>query len=338
MSVIETRANWAGAWIKGIGAAFAEVENQAEKAYSLATKDALGVDGNKFTALFKERTSDKARETLANKTGVNYPGVTSEGEDYNRDTRLPGYKTEFNFIKKTQSIEVTEEERDDIDKVWADKLQEAFDLRVAAMMGMDKDAFSIFNYGFTAQASLPSHLTFYADGKPMLSVGHPRKDGGTAQSNASATGVPLTEPNLEVGLVALGRQLDDKGQPMAIGSGKVILLVPDALAREAVRITKSTKRQGTANNDLNVYEGDRVVVVSTKWINSQNGGSDTQWFLIDSMYSPLIMYIRRAITASNFMDNNNKNVIHDVSLRYQVGNKDWRGIWGSKGDSAAYSG
>ena len=337
MSEVETRATWGDGWIKGLAAKFAEVENQADQSYSLAIDSALGVETNKATRLFRERTSDKAEEKTTNKTGVGYPVLTTEGQDYATDSRIPGYRTVYKFIKKTLSIEITEEEKDDRDNDLQDKFDEAKDLRIGMMMEFDRSAFSILNYAFTAQASLPSVLTFYSDGKPLCSVGHPRKDGGTAQSNASATGIPLTETNLETGRQALRRQLDDRGLPMNIGSGRIVLLVPDSLEKSAVIYTKSTKRSGTANNDLNIYDG-IVTVISTKWINSQNGGSDTAWFLIDSMYSPLVFYRRQGIRTSVYMDNKNKNTIYDISARWQVGNKNWRGVWGSKGDSAAYTG
>ena len=338
MSVVETRATWGDGWIKGVAAKFAEVENQATMAYSLGIESTLGVEKNKATMLFKEKTSEKAQETHTNKTGVSYPTLTTEGQDYASDSRLPGYKTVFKFIKKTNSVEITEEEKEDRENDLQDKFNEAYDLNVAMKMEFDRSAFSIFNYAFTAQASLPADLTFYSDGKPLCSILHPRKDGGTGISNASDTGIPLTETNLEIARQALRRQLDDRGLPMAIGSGRLILLVPDALEKAAVVITKSTKRSGTGNNDLNIYDG-IVTVISTKWINSQQtSGSDTAWFLIDSLYSPFIFYTRRGIRTSVYMDNKNKNTIYDISARWQVGNKSWRGTWGSKGDAVAYSG
>lgn len=333
---VETRATWGDGWIKGMGAKFAEVENQASQAYSLGINSALGVEANKATRLFKEKTSDKAVERTTNKTGVSYPTLTTEGQDYATDSRLPGYETVFKFIKKTNSIEITEEEKDDRENDLQSKFDEAYDLNVSFMMEFDRSAFSIFNYAFTAQASLSADLTFYSDGKPLCSTIHPRKDGGTAQSNASATSLPLTEINLETGRQALRRQLDDRGLPMNIGSGKIILLVPDSLEKTAQIITKSTKRDGTGNNDLNIYDG-FVTVISSKWINSQNGGSDTAWFLVDSMYSPFIFYSRRGIKTSVYSDNKNKNTIYDISARWQVGNKNWRGVWGSKGTNASYS-
>ena len=332
----EVRASWGEGWIKGVGAKFAEARNQAEESYSLAIESALGVEQNNYTKLFKTKNSDKARETMGGKTGVGYPALTGEGEDYAQDSRMPTYKTEFNFIKKTNSVEITEEEKEDLDNDLSDIMDETRDLIITSKMEFDRSAFSAFNYAFTAQASLPSDLTFYADGKPICSVGHPRKDGGTAQSNASATGILLTEDNLEVGRKALRRQKSDRGLPMNIGSGKLILLVPDSLEKQAVVIAGSTKRSGVANNDMNIYDGN-ITVMSTKWINADNGGSDTQWFLIDSMHSPFIFYVRRMFRTSVFVDNRNKNTVYDISMRWQVGNKNWRGVWGSKGDGAAYA-
>jgi hypothetical protein len=141
---------------------------------------------------------------------------------------------------------------------------------------------------------------------------------------------------LEVAKQAIRRQLDDRGMPMAIGSGRLMLIVPDSLEKTAYILTNSTKRPSTANNDINIYDG-TVTVVSTKWINSQNGGSDTQWFLVDSLYSPFIFYQRQGVKSRVYVDNKNKNTIYDVSARWQVGFKNWRGVWGSKGDNAAYS-
>ena len=271
---METRATWGDGWIKGLAAKFAEVENQATQSYSLGIDSALGVETNKATRLFKEKTSDKAEERHTNKTGVGYPTLTTESQDYATDSRLPGYLTVFRFIKKTNSIEITEEEKEDRENDLQSKFDEAYDLNVSMNMEFDRSAFSIFNYAFTAQASLPADLTFYSDGKPLCSVGHPRKDGGTAISNASATGIPLTEVNLGTGRQALRRQLDDRGLPMAIGSGRLILLVPDSLETTAQIITKSTKRSSTANNDLNIYDDAMLVYERGQLLRTFNANTD----------------------------------------------------------------
>ena len=336
----ETRANWGAGFIAGLGAKVMEAENQADNAYVLALNSALGVETNTYTKLFKDRKTGQGRETMIKKTGVGKFVKTTEGEDYNTDDRTPGYQVQWNPIKKTSSIEVTEEDKEDRDVDIADTMDEVTDLKVAYMMTADEDAFDLFNYAFTAQTSLPDSLTFYADGKPFGSVGHPIKDtttSNTTQSNASASGITLTETNLETGKQALRRQNDDKDLRMNVGGGRNILLVPDALEKTAYIIAKSTKRSGTGNNDLNIYDG-IVTVISTKLINSQGNGSDTQWFLIDSFHSPCIYLSRRGYKSGIWEDKKNKNIVYDASFRYQVGNKDWRGVWASKGDGNAYSG
>jgi len=336
----ELRATWGAGWIAGLGPKVMEAENQADMAYSLALNSALGVENNNYTRLFKDKKTSAARETMISKTGINYLQETSEGADYNADSRVSGYPVQWNPIKKTSSIEITEEDKEDRDKDVADKMDEITDLKVSYMMTADKDAFSLFNYAFTAQASLPNELTFYADGVPFCSTVHPIKStttSNTTQANASSTGITLTESNLETARQAWRRQNDDKDLPMNIGSGKGILLVPDALEKTAVIITKSTKRSGTGNNDLNIYDG-IFTVISTKWINSQQtSGSDTAWFLIDSLHSPAVFLTRRGYKSSIWQDNKNKNVVYDASFRYQVGNKNWRGVYASKGDGASYS-
>ena len=338
MSFIETRATLGDRFVKGLNAKLLDIQNQADLAYSLAYPSALGVEENTYTSLFKEISSDQARETVASKTGVGYAALTAEGSDYNSDSRVAGYQTQFNPIKKTNSVTITEENR--ADGIVSSKLSEMKDLLIGMKQTINKDTFSIFNYAFTAQASLPAHLTYYGDGTPMCSVIHPIKastTSNTTQSNASAVGLPMTEINLETARTALRRQTDDKDLPMSIGSGRLVLLVPDSLEKAAVINTKSTQRANTANNDMNIYYDGLMTVISTKWINSQNGGSDTQWFVMDSMNSPLRFLNRESLKTSVYVIDSNKNVVTDIKTRYQIGNVDFRGCWGSLGAGAAYA-
>jgi hypothetical protein len=338
MSVIETRATLGDRFIKGLSADLFDIKNQAEQAYSLAMESALGVEANKFTRLWKTPKSNAARETISGKTGVGYMQNTGEGEDYKSDSRSATYQTQFTFEKYTNSITVTEEDIED--RIVDRRLDEARDLLIGGMQTQNKHAFDVFNQGFTAQASLSEYLTFYGDGVPFFSTVHPIRvttTSNTTQSNASATSIPLTEVNLATAKQALRRQTDDKDLPMNIGSGKLILLVPDSLENQAVIITDSKLRSNTANNDINIYDGN-ITVMSSKWLNSQNGGLDTQWMLIDSMKSPAWFFNRRPLSLGKPYENKtNKNVTSDISARYQVGNVDFRGAWGSQGDGSAYS-
>ena len=158
----------------------------------------------------------------------------------------------------------------------------------------------------------------------------------TAQSNANADGIVLNEENLETGRLAMMGQLDDRGKPMRVGTGKLVLLVPPDLEKTAVIITKGEKRSGTANNDINIYDG-LCTVISSAWINAANGGSATQWFLLDPRVTKVFHWTRRALMPSRAVDNNTKNVTFYLSARWTDGYADWRGIWGSKGDASSYA-
>jgi len=334
---IETRATLGDSFMKGLSAKLYDIKNQSDLAYTTAFSSALGVENNMFTQLFKTESSNQSREQIDGKTGVGYSTDTAEGADFASDSRAAGYTTQFNFRKLTNGITITLENR--LDRIGDKKLNEMRDLLIGAKMTQNRDAFTLFNDAFTAQASLPSIITYYGDGVPACSTLHPIKEtttSNTTQSNASATGIALSETHLETARQALRRQTDDKDLPMAIGSSNLILLVPDSLEKTAVILTNGKLRPSTANNDINVYDG-IVTVISSKWLNSQNGGSDTAWFLIDSMNSPVIFFERSPITTSVYTTDSNKNVTMDFYTRYQVGNTDFRGIWGSKGDGADYS-
>lgn len=330
---METRAIWGAGFIAGLGAQLMEAENQADMAYALATTDALGIAGAKMTAVFKDRTTVQARETIQGKTPIGKSTKTNEGQDYFLTDRQPTYETQLNPAKYTNGLEITIENRDDRDANIADKLDEAKDMKISYMQDINERGWSIFNYTFTAQASLPSHLSFYGDGVTMSNSAHPIKDSITStvtQNNTST--VVYSETNQETGLLALENQLDDRGRPGKWGNGAMTLLVPLALRKTAVIVNKSTKRSGTGNNDMNIYDGGIVTVISTKWLGSQgDGGSNTAWHLVDSTHSPIIFLSREGYTPDTWVDRRNKNVVYDARARYIIGNKEWKGTWSSTG-------
>lgn len=335
MPSIESRGYW-GDLIKGMSAQFADVFNQAKESYSLAINDVVATPGNRMSSVFKQKTTDAARERTASKSGLGYLQLTPEGQPFASDARIPGYTTTWAPVKFTNSVRVTQEAIED--RAYQDALDEFADLTVAGKESMDKHALGLFNYAFTAQASVPTSYSQYGDGKPMCSTLHPRKDGGTAQSNASSTGLPLDENNLETARVALARQLDDRGKPMRVGTGKLVLFVPFELEKTAAIITKGERRSGTANNDINIYDG-MYTVVASQYIGPSFDSTygATKWFLIDPRVFKLMFMLRKDLSSSRWIDNATKDVIFDIHSRWTTGYGDWRGVWGSLGDNAAYA-
>ncbi len=334
MAVLETRAYW-GDLIKGVSAKFAAVFNEAKESYSLALNDMVATPGNKLTSVFKMDSTDKARERYVTKAGLGYLSNTPEGSAFTQDARVPGYTTTIVPQKYTSGVSLTLEAMQDQD--YQQALDEFADLTVAAQETKDKLSLGAFNLGFTAAASIGNDLALYGDGKPMFSTVHPLAGSSSTVSNASATGIALNEVNLEVARLAMQNQLDDRGKPMRVGTGKLVLLVPPALEKTAVIIIKGEKRSGTANNDINIYDG-LMTVISSQYLSAVfSGGSDTKWILIDPRVAKLMFMLRKDLTTSRYIDNRTKDTTFDIYGRWQVCFGDFRGTWASKGDLAAYS-
>ena len=93
--------------------------------------------------------------------------------------------------------------------------------------------------------------TAFGDSLPLASTVHTSPDGGSTKSNASSTGITLTEPNLETGMIAIKQQQSGAGKKLAIGNGNLVLQAPEALDKEAIIITGSQKRSGVNTNKQN---------------------------------------------------------------------------------------
>src|SRR3990167_7974809 len=147
----------------------------------------------------------------------------------------------------------------------------------AARRTVENEASQVLNRAFNSSY-------FCGDSEELCSTSHDRADGGTAQSNASATGITLTEANLETGVLASRNQLDDKGMKIDIMPN--LLLVPINLNKTAHLIVDSPLRQGTADNDANVYKSQFQII---DWLYLT---STTAWFLIDKSAHELNFFWR----------------------------------------------
>lgn len=252
-------------------------------------------------------------------TGFSLAEETAEGSPIQYEDPVQMYDVSYVHKKYTKGFKVSEELMED-DRYSIIKKKPAALARAMRRTSEYLGA-AIFNNGFSSGTG--------GDGKYLFSTQHPRADAGTAQSNASATGITLTEVNLNTAILAMRAQLDDKG--MKIGVKASTLVVPPALLKTAVEITKSSMRSGTANNDMNFYEG-MLKVVDWDWLTSS-----TAWFLMDGSNHELNYFwrVRPEFKQDNSFDTG--MALFKSRMRCSQGWSDWRGVWGSKGDGAAYS-
>lgn len=271
--------------------------------------------------LFHINTSSKDTEKDSAVSGFGLAAQTAEGAPIDYEDSVQMYDKTYTHLKYSKGFKITLE-------MFEDDLYNIMNKRPAALgramrRTAENQASLIFVRAFN------SSYADGGDGKVLCSTAHPRSDGGTAQLNASSTGIRLTEENLETGRIAIRQQLDDKG--MIIDVEADTLLVPLALEKTAHLIVDSSMRQGTADNDANFYKN-KFKIITWQYLTST-----TAWFLIDSSQHELNWFWRRKPTFKSDELFDTEYAVYKSTMRLSRGWSDWRGVWGSQGDTAAYS-
>ena len=271
--------------------------------------------------VFHENSSDKQDEKDSAITGFGLLQLTGEAEVVDYEDPVQMYDKTYTHLKYTKGFKISRELYED-DQYNVMKKKPAA-LGRAARRTVENEASQVLNRAFNS-----SYVG--GDSEELCSTSHDRADGGTAQSNASATGITLTEANLETGVLASRNQLDDKGMKIDIMPN--LLLVPINLNKTSHLIVDSPLRQGTADNDANVYKSQFQII---DWLYLT---STTAWFLIDKSAHELNFFwrIRPEFKQDTTFDTD--LALFKVRTRFSLGWSDWRGVWGSKGDGSAYSG
>lgn len=322
--MIETRAKW-GELIKGVGLQILECIDQGMELYtpgisSLLTMDSSGVGQKHFTGKVAENRITKK----------------DEGEDTDELGRFKTYVTSVDYTAYGGKVELTRENL--MDRDFSSQLDEATDLGRGANFSIDESGIQLFNGGFTTRKDTIRgyRYQYYNDGVPTFSVQHPSVvPGQSAQSNASSTGIVLSDANLETARLALKRQMTDAGGPMTMG-GRETIVVPPSLEKTATVITESELVSNSGNNDINVYKG-IVGVTSSILLDGLHGGSNTAWYLVVPGATKFIHDTREGVQPWTEVDEDKKTMTVGVYGRWANYTKDWRRSWGSLGDGAAYS-
>lgn len=271
--------------------------------------------------VFNVNTTDRDHETDSATTGFGKLIITNELGALDYEDPVKMYRTVYTPLKYTKGFKVSQELVEDDQNNVIRQMPKA--LAKSVVYTTEFYSASVLNNGFDTA------YTSYGDSKPLFSTSHTRADGGSSQSNASATGIVLSEPNLETLRLQLEQAKNDKGQTVSFMADT--LVVPLALRKTAQIITQSTLRPGTANNDVNIYEG-MFKVVPWHYLTSS-----TAWFLMDKSNSLLNWFWRIRPEFKSDFNFDADAALYKVRVRFAYGWSDWRGLTGSKGDGAAYS-
>ncbi len=278
-------------------------------------------------SIFHVETSSKNNEKDSSASGLSKLIRRSEGQAISYEDEVQGFDVTYTHVEDSLGTSVSNQMwEDDQFNVIKRKPQNLAKAKVRTQEQMMAD---VFNYGFTAGGGGLSTFTS-GDALALFSNAHTREDGGATQSNYTTT--DLNEASIETGIVAMRTTLDHKGQ-LYMSKADTLVVAP-ALEKEARILLNSQQRVGTANNDINPYQGALKLVV-WDFLGSAAGGSDTAWFLMDSSLHALNFFNRsdRGLEGPEW-DFDTKTAKWTVDVRHSVGFSGWRGVYGSKGDNS----
>lgn len=275
-----------------------------------------------FSKVFRVKNSKKQDERTSGVTGFGLLTVKSENAPIDYEDPIQMYDNLYTHQTYAKGFKISKELFDDDQyNVMNGKPEQ---LGRAARRTEEVSAANVFNRAFNSSYT-------GGDGEELVSTSHDRADGGTAQSNASATGITLTGDNYETARNAMRNQLDDKGMKIDVRADTI--LVPIERLTDAEVIFNSNLRSNTADNDMNPYKGDVKIV---DWIYMDRNA--THWFLLDSDQHKVTWFWREKANFKQDTAFETDAALFKVRERFSNGWDDWRGVWASQGDGASYSG
>ena len=290
-----------------------------------------------YPQVFNVSSSIRQYEDDQNSTGIGKLTESSEAAPLTYSDSLQGYKTRYTHKVFKEGKQITREGHDD--DLYRVLKRDVIDLANATARTYDNEAMGkTFRNAFTTTA------TSYGDNLPLCSTLHTRIDGGSTQSNASSTGIVLSEANLNTALKDVREILTDKGELISFMDAKPILMVTPYNKKLALEIIGSPARSATADNDLNYYfQHEDIDVLVNPWMSSlstnstRGSGTDLYWFILLKGKHNLNFFMRMPKEFSQEQDFDTDTLKVKAYTRFSYGWSDWRGVWGSKGDGAAYS-
>jgi len=258
--------------------------------------------------------------------------LTGEGEAYKEDAMLEGFTTTYTPLKYTKRVPITEELMIFDKQGITSKSTIGQAISRVTTATIEGGIASVYNNGFD------TNFVSYSDGKPLFSSNHTRVDGGSAFSNVSTAGLPLTHDNLAFAITQMQKTLSDRGINSPLKART--LLVPPDLEALALEIVKSAGRSDTAERSDNVYgmteyAGSGIKVVVWTYLTSS-----TAWFLIADK-SPICWKwaIKPQLgTIDDTDENKNGTFAFSSKFMYAAGWGNPRGVYASKGDGLSYAG
>jgi phage major head subunit gpT-like protein len=245
---------------------------------------------------------------------------SSIGETQTVPTQTPQVTNKYiiNNLDFAQGIELSKNMFDDnMHGVWSENVRQ---FALMARVSQDNNSFKVFRNAFTTQLT--------ADGSAW--IGSHTTISGVPVSNILASS-PLNTTTLNNAFVALRQQKNQAG--VILGGVPAYLVVPPKLLKLATEITDSVLISDSANNAVNFYRSMLgIEVMSSPYLSSDAGGSDTAWYLLSKNHS-VSRLIRQGVQTAlrNWDMSNNRTYFYQGNFREEVFVPDYAGAVGATG-------
>ena len=269
------------------------------------------------TEIFDTETSDRAFEEEVMLSGFGNARVKSEGGSIVYDNATETFTARYTHETIALGFAITEEAVEDnlYDSVSA-RYTRALPRSIANTKQVN-DA-NVLNNAF--DSNFPG-----GDGVELCSTAHPLVTG--TLSNELAVAADLNEASLEQALIDIAAFTDERGLLISTQGRK--LIIPSELQFVADRLTQSTLRVGTADNDINATRN-MGMVPEGYTVNHYLTDPDA-FFIKTDIPNGFKLFQRSPIRTSMEGDFDTGNVRYKARERYSFGFSDPRCVFGSPG-------
>ena len=269
------------------------------------------------TEIYETENSDRAFEEEVMLSGFGNARVKSEGGAIVYDNATETFTARYTHETIALGFAITEEAVEDN---LYDRISARYTKALARSMANTKQvkAANVLNNGFDD--------TFAGgDGVALMSDAHPLVTG--TLSNELAVAADLNEASLEQSLIDIAAFVDERGLLISTQGRK--LIIPSELQFVADRLTQSTLRVGTADNDINATRN--MGMIPEGYTVNHYLTDPSAFFIKTDIPNGFKLFQRSAIRTSMEGDFDTGNVRYKARERYSFGFSDPRCVFGSPG-------
>lgn len=277
-----------------------------------------------WSQMFTTENSEKQFEEDVGVSQFGLAGVKPEAKGIEYDDMEQNFVSRYEHRVFAKGFIITEEMWDD-DQYGVAGKRGARALARSLRITKEVVHANVLNRAFNSAFTMGPN----SDGKELCATDHPLGPYGGTASNELATPADVSESSLEDLLIQISETRDARNLQMMLQGVKVIVPVQEQF--NIARILDSELRPGTADNDVNAIRQGNYV--RDGYMVSHYLTDPDAWFILTNCPDGLKCFQRRPYRFGTDNDFDTSNAKFKADERYREGWSDWRGLFGSSGNT-----